>query len=252
MVSNKSLIFARIPSNTPIPGQDLIIQDRQFDLNIKPPSGGFTAKVLYASLDPYLRHLMVSPENRRHGFEPIPVGNVICNGCIVEVLSIDESATIKKGDILVGPSPIAEYANIEAETAIQFMKIQNPLNLDLKLFLGALGMPGLTAYSAFYQIGQPKAGETIFISAASGAVGQMVGQLAKREGLIVIGSVGNDEKLMFLKEQLGFDTGFNYKKGNILEQLKTLAPEGIDSCVNSLSRSDCLKLTIHFCCFSLL
>jgi NADPH-dependent curcumin reductase CurA len=72
--------------------------------------------------------------------------------------------------------------------------LNNPYNLDPKLFIGALGMPGLTAYSSFYEIGAPKKGETIFISAASGAVGQLVGQLAKHEGLIVIGSVGDDKK----------------------------------------------------------
>jgi NADPH-dependent curcumin reductase CurA len=83
--------------------------------------------------------------------------------------------------------------------------------LDEKLFLGALGMSGLTAYSSFYEIGKPKKGDVIFISAASGAVGQIVGQLAKREGLTVIGSVGSDAKLKFITEELGFNGGFNYK-----------------------------------------
>lgn len=73
-------------------------------------------------------------------------------------------------------------------------------------------MPGLTAYSSFYAIGEPKKGETIFISAASGAVGQIVGQLAKHEGLKVIGSGGSDEKLDFIRKGLNFDEGFNYKK----------------------------------------
>jgi len=107
-------------------------------------------------------------------------------------------------------------------------KLDNPLNLDPKLFVGALGMPGLTAYSSFYEIGQPKKEETIFISAASGAVGQIVGQLAKHEGLTVIGSVGSDAKLEFIKKDLKFDEGFNYKKEKPLEALQRLAPRGID------------------------
>lgn len=89
-------------------------------------------------------------------------------------------------------------------------------------------MPGLTAWSSFYEIGQPKKGETIFISAASGAVGQLVGQLAKHEGLTVIGSVGDNNKLSFITDDLGFDSGFNYKKEKPADALARLAPKGID------------------------
>jgi NADPH-dependent curcumin reductase CurA len=106
-------------------------------------------------------------------------------------------------------------------------KVHNPHNLDLALFLGPLGMPGLTAWSGLHKIGKPKKGETIFISSAAGAVGQVVGQVAKTEGLTVIGSVGSDEKLEFIKE-LGFDSGFNYKKESPADALKRLAPNGID------------------------
>lgn len=81
---------------------------------------------------------------------------------------------------------------------------------------------------AFYEIGKPKKGETIFISSASGAVGAIVGQLAKREGLRVIGSVGSDEKVAFIKNELGFDEAFNYKTEPPLAALKKYAPEGID------------------------
>jgi NADPH-dependent curcumin reductase CurA len=231
MVSNKSLVFSR-PSSSGllVAGEHLTVEDRGFDPNSKPPSGGFTAEVIDVSLDPYLRHLLVDEESARHGFEPVKIGNVIHNDALLRILSIDGADPVAEpGDLVLGPSPISEYAIIGKEEAKQFQKIQNPFDLDPKFFLGALGMPGLTAYSAFYQIGQPKSGETIFISAASGAVGQMVGHLAKREGLTVIGSVGSDEKLAVLKEQLGFDLGFNYKNGDLLRQLQTLAPQGIDS-----------------------
>ena len=89
-------------------------------------------------------------------------------------------------------------------------------------------MPGLTAYSSLYKIGKPKKGETIFISAASGAVGQVVGQLAKHEGLTVIGSVGSDEKLDYILNEIGFDGGFNYKKESPADALSRLAPNGLD------------------------
>ncbi len=107
-------------------------------------------------------------------------------------------------------------------------KIDNPYGLPLGHFLGVLGMPGLTAYSALYRIGQPKAGETIFVSSAAGAVGQLVGQLAKREGLTVIGSVGSQAKLDFIINELGFDGGFNYKNEKPNDALDRLAPNGLD------------------------
>jgi len=91
-----------------------------------------------------------------------------------------------------------------------------------------LGMTGMTAYGSLHDIGQPKKGETILVSAAAGAVGQMVGQFAVREGLTVIGSVGDDEKLEFITKELGFTSGFNYKKENSADALKRLAPDGLD------------------------
>ncbi|KAF9109680.1 hypothetical protein BGX27_007352, partial [Mortierella sp. AM989] len=87
---------------------------------------------------------------------------------------------------------------------------------------------GMTAYSSLKIIGQPKAGETIFISAASGAVGQIVGQISKKLGLRVVGSAGSDQKVEYLLKELKFDAAFNYKKGSIVENLRAAAPEGVD------------------------
>lgn len=106
-------------------------------------------------------------------------------------------------------------------------QLSNPTNVDLAEFLGALGMPGITAYSSFYEIGRPKTGEVIFVSAASGSVGSLVGQLAKHQGLTVIGSVGDDNKLDYITKDLGF-IGFNYKKETPKDALARLAPDGID------------------------
>ena len=89
-------------------------------------------------------------------------------------------------------------------------------------------MTGMTAYGSLHEIGQPKQGETIWISGAAGAVGQVVGQIAVREGLNVIGSVGDDRKLDFITKELGFTSGFNYKSESPKEALKRLAPNGID------------------------
>ncbi|KAF7555439.1 hypothetical protein G7Z17_g2141 [Cylindrodendrum hubeiense] len=227
MVQNKALIFTQIPESIPIAGQHLAIQQSGFDLTSEPPSGGLTGRVLHASFDPYLRHRLVGPEEARDGFEPLPVGSVIPNGIIVCILRSDNER-FRTDDVVVGMGPIQEYVSLGPGDANQFFPIQNPHNLDLKLFLGPLGMPGLTAYSALYEIGQPKKGEVIFISAASGAVGQIVGQLALREGLVVIGSAGSNEKLRLLTDVFKFNGAFNYQEGDIQAQLKQLAPDGID------------------------
>ena len=102
------------------------------------------------------------------------------------------------------------------------------MGLDPILYTGALGTSGLSAYASLYEFGKPQQGQTIFISAASGGVGQIVGQLAKLEGLNVIGSVGSDAKLDFIVDELEFDAGFNCKTENVGDALQRFAPSGID------------------------
>lgn len=171
---------------------------------------------------------------------PFEVGKPITAYALVQVLRVedgkesvatDKGVTYSKGDILYGLFEIQEYSLVGKEwLGHPFVnKIENPYNLPLSNFLSVMGMTGLTAYSSLYEIGQPKKGETIFISSAAGAVGQIVGQIAKREGLRVIGSVGDDAKLDFIINELGFDGGFNYKKEtSALEALQRLVPDGVD------------------------
>lgn len=227
MVENKGLIFKSVPVGPPVAGKDLQIETRTFDLDAAPPSGGITTKNFYASFDPYMRGRMRDPSKKSYS-APFALGQPIQAGMVAKVLKSD-SRSFSPGDLVVGRLPIEEYsAMAESEIEHGLKKIDNPYNLDLTHFIGALGMPGLTAYSSFYDIGKPVKGETIFISAASGAVGQIVGQLAKHEGLTVIGSVGSDAKLEFIKKELGFDSGFNYKTEKAADALKRLAPKGID------------------------
>lgn len=226
MVRNKCLVFASVPQLNPVPGEHIQVHAHHFDENTTPD--GFTARVLHASFDPYLRHRLVSPEDARDGFEPLPVGSVIPNGVLVRVIKSNVT-TFEPGTLAVGMAPIQEYISVTREQAVQFFPLDNPLGLAPKLFLGPLGMPGLTAYAALYEVGKPRYGETIFVSAATGALGQMVGQLAKREGLRVIGSAGSDEKVQILTDEFKFDGAFNHRHGDIDNQLKQLAPHGIDS-----------------------
>ncbi|KAJ5814473.1 hypothetical protein N7474_006250 [Penicillium riverlandense] len=135
----------------------------------------------------------------------------------------------QEGDMVIGHLSVQKYNILGGYEVTELRHLENPLGIeDIRVFLGALGMPGLTAYSSLFEIGKPKKGETIFVSAASGAVGQLVGQLAKHEGLKVIGSVGSDQKLDYITRELNFDSGFNYKKETPADALARLAPGGID------------------------
>lgn len=230
MVQSKSLILARNPVAFPIPGEDLVITSSEVDIDTAPPAGAVIIKVNYISFDPYQRGRMrATGQTYVSGY---PLGQPIDNNAISTIVA-SSNPRFKPGDIVIGFAKFSEYQLVdksradkeEWEHAQGLSILKNPLGLDPKLFLGSLGMPGLTAYSSFYEIGQPKKGEVIFISAASGAVGQIVGQLAKREGLKVIGSVGSEEKLEFIKKELGFDGGFNYKTENPVDALKRLLGE---------------------------
>ncbi|KAH7346618.1 hypothetical protein BKA65DRAFT_281326 [Rhexocercosporidium sp. MPI-PUGE-AT-0058] len=235
MVQSKSLILAKNPVGLPVPGQDLVVTSSEFDISASPPPGGVTLKLNYISYDPYQRGRM-RPAGSGYisGFK---LNEPLDNNAISTVISSD-NPRFKKGDVVIGYAKYAEYQTVDKsradkeEPAGGLSILKNPLGLDEKIFLGGLGMSGLTAYSSFYEIGKPKKGEVIFISAASGAVGQIVGQLAKREGLMVIGSVGSQKKLDFIKEKLGFDAGFNYKtenaEGALRKILKELGKDGLD------------------------
>ena len=196
--------------------------------NQSAPSGGLTLKILDVSFDPYQRGRMRKPEVKSYA-PPFELGKPIQNSAIASVLKSDNE-NFKPGDLVVGRGNTQEYSVVSKDDlqSSGWKVLDNPYKLDPKLFIGALGMPGLTAYSSFYEIGKPKKGETIFISAASGAVGQLVGQLAKHEGLTVIGSVGDDKKLDFITKELGFDGGFNYKKEAAGKALERLATKGVD------------------------
>jgi NADPH-dependent curcumin reductase CurA len=238
MAPNKALIFAKFPNGFPIAGEDIVVTSTSFDPKAAAPEGGVILKTLAISYDPYLRGKM-RPTGSGYvaGFK---LNEPLNNNAISRVVT-SSNPRLKTGDVVIGYSNFQEYvvvpkaiADNEADPSGQggLSILKNPLGLDPLLFLGALGMSGLTAYSSFYEIGKPKKGDTIFVSAASGAVGQIVGQLAKREGLKVIGSVGSDKKLKFITEELGFDVGFNYKSEKPAEGLKRalaeIGSEGLD------------------------
>ncbi|KAI0376236.1 NAD(P)-binding protein [Hypomontagnella monticulosa] len=226
MTANKTLIFKKVPTGFPVPGEHLAVEDRPVDLEAEAPKGGLVVEILYASFDPYLRGRMRDPIAKSYS-PPFDIDGPVLNSTVARVLKSDNS-DYKEGELVVAFLPIAEYARIPDPAEARVRKIDNPHNLDLGMFLGPLGMPGLTAYAGLHKIGQPKKGETVFVSSAAGAVGQVVGEVAKNLGLHVIGSVGSDEKLDYITKELGFDGGFNYKKESAFDALPRLAPNGID------------------------
>ncbi|KAL2837565.1 hypothetical protein BJY01DRAFT_258301 [Aspergillus pseudoustus] len=227
MSANKALIFRKIPQGYPVPGEHLVVEPVPGSANSPAPPGGLVLQSLYASFDPYMRPRMRPAEIK--SYTPAFTLNQPIDGALIGAVLRSETAHYRAGDLVVGHFPIQQYIVLRQDEITKIKPLDNPLGIeDIRVYLGALGMPGLTAYSSLYEIGKPKKGETIFVSAASGAVGQLVGQLAKHEGLRVIGSVGSDEKLAYITRELQFDGGFNYKVEKPSDALQRLAPQGID------------------------
>lgn len=228
MTQNKAFIYKSVPDGWPVAGKDLAIESTDFDVDANPPEGGFTTKNLYAAFDPSQRGRMRDPKVWSYSPAMVPGEPVITVSLIGKVLKSNNSSFPKDSIVLVTSAPTESYSSISADLAKRSKVIKPAPDVPLTAYLGVLGMTGLTAYGSLHEIGQPKKGETIWVSGAAGAVGQVVGQIAAREGLNVIGSAGDDKKLEFITKELGFTSGFNYKKESPADALKRLAPDGID------------------------
>jgi NADPH-dependent curcumin reductase CurA len=229
MVQNKGLIFAQYPNGWPVAGKDLTVETREQSLDQSAcPEKGLIVKNYYVSFDPYQRGRMRKPEVASYS-AAFELGKPITNRAVSRVV-VSNLEKFKPGDVIISMDSAGseEYTALAEGPASRARVLENPHKVDPINFIGALGMPGLTAWASLYEIGEPKKGETIWVSAASGAVGQIVGQIAKHEGLKVIGSVGDDAKLDYIINELGFDGGFNYKKEKPADALKRLLPEGVD------------------------
>lgn len=146
------------------------------------------------------------------------------SGAIIGKVVESKSDHLKIGDIVQGSMDWQQF-NVVNEKVVR--KIENT-NTPLTAYMSVLGMTGLTAYFGLLDIGQPKKGETVVISGAAGAVGSIVGQIAKIKGARAIGIAGSDEKVNYLENKLGFDKAINYKNGNLKEALEEACPNGVD------------------------
>jgi len=186
----------------------------------KPGPGELLVRNHWLSLDPYMRGRM--NEGKSYA-APVEIGQVMVGGAVGEVV---ESANprFKPGEFVVGPLGWQLYA---LSTGDGLVKV-DPKLIPLSCYLGVAGMPGATAWVGLLEHCQPKAGETVVISAASGAVGSVVGQLAKLQGCRAVGIAGGSAKCEFVVKQLGFDAAVDYKTGDLNENLKAATPDGID------------------------
>ncbi len=212
--------------------QQLILQERpnglpdgntfQFkEVEVASPKGNqVLLRTLYVSVDPYMRGRMSEGPSY---VEPFEVGTPLNGGVVAQVVESNDEK-LATGDLVTGNLAFQEYNVVEANR----VRKVDTYGLSPSVALGVLGMPGLTAYFGMMHVGKPKEGETVVVSGAAGAVGQVAGQLAKKAGAHVIGIVGSKEKASYITETLGYDGAVEYKNGDVFGQLRKTCPDGID------------------------
>ncbi|KAI9499162.1 hypothetical protein BDB00DRAFT_221315 [Zychaea mexicana] len=229
---NKQVIFSKVPTDYPVAGEHICVQDSSIDLDAPLEEGQFLIKLLALSVDPYMRNRMRDASSQ--GYTSEFILNEPMTGDTMNVVLKSNNIKYKEGDLVHGKTAcgiFAQYAVISKEMEPMYEVENGPKSTGLPItnYLGALAITGLTGYVGLLKYGAPKKGETLYVSAAAGAIGQLVGQIGKVLGLRVVGSAGSDIKTKFLVEELGFDAAFNYKTAHTYtEKLKELCPNGID------------------------
>lgn len=185
-------------------------------------AGQLLIKVMWLSLDPYMRGRMNDVKSYA---KPLQVGDVMTGESAGQVVA-SKSERFKVGDFVTAHMGWQTMIVVNDDEP-RLMKVDLK-NGTLSAHLGVVGMPGRTAYFGLLEVGKPKAGETLVVAAASGAVGSVVGQIAKLKGLRVVGIAGGADKCRYVREELGFDDCIDYKSGDLSASLKAACPDGID------------------------
>jgi NADPH-dependent curcumin reductase CurA len=188
-----------------------------------PAEGDVLARVRYISLDPAMRGWM---NDGRSYLPPVPIGDVMRAGGLGEVID-SRHPDFAAGDWVWGMLGVQDYATLTPGGPRGMMKI-DPSIKPVTLWLSPLGMVGMTAYFGLLDIGAPKEGETVVVSAAAGAVGSLVGQIAKIKGCRAVGIAGGAEKCRYIVEELGYDAAIDYKSEDVRAALERHCPTGID------------------------
>jgi NADPH-dependent curcumin reductase len=215
-MSNRMVRLARRPRGMAT-REDFTIEDGPVP---EPGPGEFRVKVEYVSLDPAIRGWM---NDAKSYAAPIGIGEVM-RSYSAGIVDKSNNPAFQTGDAVQGLFGVQRYAVSNGQ---RIVKVDTSL-APLQRWIGGLGMPGWTAYFGLLEVGQPKAGETVVVSAASGAVGSIVGQIAKIKGCRAVGIAGGPEKCRYVTQDLGFDACVDYKAGNLATDLKAAAPNGVD------------------------
>jgi len=215
-MSNRMVRLARRPRGMATRA-DFTIEDGPVP---EPGPGEFRVRIACISLDPAMRGWM---NDAKSYIAPVKLGEVMRAGA-AGIVEKSNHAAFAVGDAVQGVFGVQRYAISNGERVGKVDTRQAPL----ERWIGGLGMPGWTAYFGLLDVGQPKAGETVVVSAASGAVGSVVGQIAKIKGCRAVGIAGGSEKCRYVTQELGFDACVDYRAGNLAQELKAACPKGID------------------------
>lgn len=228
---NQQIVLASRPT-----GEATLDNFRLVESSVDPDTladGQVLVRNHFLSLDPYMRGRM--NEGKSYA-QPQPLGEVMIGGTVGEVIA-SRNPRFAVGDQVVGMGGWQQYQLVEAHQREVLRKVDTT-HVPLPAYLGAVGMPGVTAWVGLHMIVEPKAGETVVVSAASGAVGGVVGQLAKARGCRAVGIAGGPEKCAYVTDELGFDACVDYKAHrdlrSLAQALKAACPDGIDGCFENV------------------
>lgn len=213
---SRRIVLARRPEGAPTP-EDFRAEQTPMPV---PGPGQVLLRTLYLSLDPYMRGRMSEGPSY---VEPLAVGDTMCGGAVCRVESSND-ASLSAGNLVLANTGWQDYAVAGAN---EVTKIDSALP-NPSYALGVLGMPGLAAYVGLLDIGQPKSGETVVVAAATGAVGSVVGQIAKLKGCRVVGIAGGREKCDYAVQSFGFDACLDHHRDDLPQRLAQACPRGID------------------------
>jgi NADPH-dependent curcumin reductase CurA len=214
---NRQILLAARPVGFPSDSDFKLIESAVPALH----DGQFLVRSLYLSVDPYMRGRMSAAKSYA---APVEIGEVM-TGMVAGRVGESRNPNFSAGDIVLGQFGWQDYAVTDGKGARKI----DPRLAPIPAWLGVLGGPGLTAYFGLLDVCAPKPGETVVVSAAAGAVGTIVGQIAKIKGCRAVGIAGRDDKVRYITRELGFDAGFNYKTvDDYRAKLKELCPSGID------------------------
>ncbi len=214
---NRKLLLKKRPIGLPDEDTWELIDEKLPDL----VEGEILIEQQYISLDPAMRGWM---NDSRSYIKPIEIGDVMRAGSVGKVIKKSGKNKFNLGEYVTGWGGVQTHCISKGENLYRV----DPTKSNLSTYLGVLGMPGMTAYFGILEEAKVKAGDVVLVSGAAGAVGSLVGQIAKIKGCKVVGIAGGEKKCKFIKDDLGFDDSIDYKNGNVITEIKNKCPNGID------------------------